>query len=349
MKAIKNEIDVLKNLNHENVIRLFEFTEGVLHKPSGATKSGVVYAVLELAPGGEVFQFLMSTGRFPLNVARYYFKAMLAGLNHCHQKGYAHRDIKPENLLLNAAFQMKVADFGFATALAGRDGSGKLNTVLGTESYMAPEIHLKTAYSGASVDLFAAAIVLFIMVTGHPPFNKADPKDPYYLLFCTNRHQRFWDLHNRNKPKGFFSKDFITLMNGMLAFDPTQRLSISEIMAHPWFNDATASQVEVEAYMAKNKASVDADLKKERDEAEAKKKLKQTMRGGAGVAPKGGYRSTTPAQKAFLEENEEYRKFQDVKSINLDLTLERALPIHRVPSQSPFFLIFNRLWKTTKN
>lgn len=330
MKAIRNEIDVLRNLDHENVIKLFEFTEGILHKPNGSTKPGIVYAVIELAPAGEVFQFLMSTGRFPPAIARFYFKEMIAGLNYCHQKGYAHRDIKPENLLLNADFQLKLADFGFATALAGRDGSGKLNTVLGTESYMAPEINLKTAYSGASVDLFAAAIVLFIMVTGHPPFNKADPKDPYYLLFCTNRHQRFWELHNRNKPKGFFTKDFVSLMNGMLAFDPTQRLSISEIISHPWFNEPTASTAEVREYMSKNKATVDEDLRKEREEAESKKKLKQTMRSGAGANPKGGYRSTTASQKAFLEENEEYRRFQDVKSINLDLTLERTLPIYRV-------------------
>jgi hypothetical protein len=105
----------------------------------------------------------------------------------------------------------------------------------------------------------------------------------------------------------------------------------------------------VEGYMSKNKAAVDEDIRKEREEAEAKKKVKQAMRGAAGA--KGGYRSTTASQKAFLEENEEYRKFQDVKSINLDLTLERTLPIHRVPSQSPFLIYFliKRLWKTTKN
>lgn len=329
MKAIKNEIDVLKNLEHENVIRLFEFTEGVLHKPNGTSKSGVVYAVIELAQGGEVFQFLMSTGKFPQNIARFYFKAILAGLNYCHTKGYAHRDIKPENLLFNGEFQLKLADFGFATAIAGHDGSGKLRTVLGTESYMAPEIHLKTPYSGSVVDLFASAIVLFIMVTGHPPFNKADPKDPYYLMFCTNRHQRFWDLHSRNKPKGFFSKDFITLINKMLAFDPTQRLSMAEILANPWLNEPTASEAEAAAYMAKNKAAVDADLKRERDEAEAKKKLKQNMRGGAGVGHKGGYRSTTTTQKAFLEENEEYRRYQETKT-QFNLDIERTLPIHKV-------------------
>jgi serine/threonine protein kinase len=51
--------------------------------------------------------------------------------------------MKPENLLFDENFNLKIADFGFATALEGKDGSGYLRTVLGTESYMAPEIHAK--------------------------------------------------------------------------------------------------------------------------------------------------------------------------------------------------------------
>lgn len=87
---------------------------------------------------------------------------------------------------------MKVADFGFATLLEGKEGTGFLKTVLGTESYMAPEIHAKTPYIGSSVDLFAASIILFIMYSGTPPFSKADPKDPYFKLLCTGRHDTFW-------------------------------------------------------------------------------------------------------------------------------------------------------------
>lgn len=79
--------------------------------------------------------------------------------------------------------------------LAGKDGSGKLNTYLGTETYMAPEIHLKLPYSGVSVDLFAAGIILFIMYSGTPPFNKADPKDNYFKQLCTNKHDLFWYAH----------------------------------------------------------------------------------------------------------------------------------------------------------
>ena len=75
--------------------------------------------------------------------------------------------------MLDAEFTLKIADFGFAAPLAGKDGSGYLTTKLGTMNYMAPEIHLKQPYMGQSVDLFAAAIILFIMVAQHPPFTTA--------------------------------------------------------------------------------------------------------------------------------------------------------------------------------
>jgi len=66
---------------------------------------------------------------------------MIEALDYMHKKGFAHRDMKPENLLFDTKFNLKVADFGFAAALAGRDGTGKMKTILGTESYMAPEIN----------------------------------------------------------------------------------------------------------------------------------------------------------------------------------------------------------------
>lgn len=104
--------------------------------------------------------------------------------------------------------------------MGGKDGNGLLKTCLGTESYMAPEIHAKQPYIGASVDLFAAAIILFIMYAGTPPFSKADPKDPYYKLLCSNRHDTFWQAHLKNKgSENFFSQDFMNFMNSLLAQD----------------------------------------------------------------------------------------------------------------------------------
>jgi serine/threonine protein kinase len=64
------------------------------------------------------------------------------GLSHVHGSKITHRDLKPENLFLDENFNLKIADFGFAAPLEGRDGRGALRTLLGTRKYMAPEIHM---------------------------------------------------------------------------------------------------------------------------------------------------------------------------------------------------------------
>ena len=126
--------------------------------------------------------------------------------------------MKPENLLMDNEYTLKIADFGFAAPLRGRDGSGTLNTHLGTVNYMAPEIHLKQPYDGAQIDLFAAAIILFIMVSEHPPFTTATPADPFYRCLAANKHELFWKTHGKNKEGGesFFSAEFKDLVNSML-------------------------------------------------------------------------------------------------------------------------------------
>lgn len=73
---------------------------------------------LELCQGGELFDFIAQTGRFEEPVARYYFKQLLDGLEYLHNNGISHRDLKPENVLLDDQFNLKIADFGFASATA---------------------------------------------------------------------------------------------------------------------------------------------------------------------------------------------------------------------------------------
>jgi len=78
------------------------------------------------------------------------------------------------------------------------------------------------------VDLFAAGIVLFIMIVGTPPFVKADQSDPYYNLIMNNKLNKFWNQHLKFKnDKKFFTEEFKDLLNRMLQFDPKNRLSIS--------------------------------------------------------------------------------------------------------------------------
>lgn len=111
---------------------------------------------------------------------------------------------------------------------------------------MAPEIHLRKPYNGASVDLFATGIILFVMFTQHPPFVRAEPTDPFYRLICANKAELFWKAHSKNKPNGpeFFSEEFKSLVTSMLSFDPSQRLSMEEVKAHPWYTDPNVAYLE---------------------------------------------------------------------------------------------------------
>lgn len=122
---------------------------------------------------------------------------------------------------------------------------------------MAPEIHMRKPYSGASVDLFACGIILFIMVTQHPPFTRADPNDPFYRLLCANRADLFWKAHSKNKPDGFFTKDFISLITSMLQFDPSHRLSMEEVMAHPYYNGPVCTLADAAAEFQFRKQRID--------------------------------------------------------------------------------------------
>lgn len=208
----------------------------------------VDYIVLELATGGELFDFIANSGRFSEKIARTYFHQMIDALSYMHNAGYAHRDLKPENIMLDSTFNIKIADFGFAASLKGKDGSGQLHTQLGTCSYMAPEIHLGKHYSGSSVDLFASAIILFIMVTQRPPFSTANPKDPHYAYLAGKRSDLFWKAHKNAETAGepeVFTKDFMDFFEQMVQLNPKHRLSASQILSHPWMKGAKATSAEI--------------------------------------------------------------------------------------------------------
>jgi len=137
-------------------------------------------------------------------------------MHYMHINSVSHRDLKPENIMLDKNFNVRFADFGFAANIQGKDGSGFLRTILGTTAYMAPELITKNIYQGHSVDLFALGIILFILYSGHPPFNSANPQDPHYRLVAEGKADIFWQQHQKHKKAGFYSEEFKDLITNML-------------------------------------------------------------------------------------------------------------------------------------
>lgn len=95
---------------------------------------------------------------------------------------------------------------------------------------------------GNVVDIFALAVILFSLYAGHPPFDNAVPRDPNYKLICKFRPEMFWESHASRHPPGFFSEEFKDLMTNMLAYNPSSRLSMADVIGHPWMqNGETAT------------------------------------------------------------------------------------------------------------
>ena len=245
-KLLREEVAATTQLNHENVVRYHEFNENsMIQKPDGRTKN-VAYIVQEMIEGGELFDYIANSGAFSEDVCRYYFKQMLMGIHYIHSHGFSHRDLKPENILLDKNYNIKIVDFGFACPLEGRDGSGINHSRVGTLGYMAPEIIAKQPYQGQVVDLFALAVILFIMKAGHPPFSSASEDDRHFQLLASNRTDLFWRAHEQagNKGAGFFSEEFKDLISSMLQHHAHQRLCIADIVGHPWLTNGECAAPE---------------------------------------------------------------------------------------------------------
>lgn len=104
------------------------------------------------------------------------------GVEHCHKNGIVHRDLKPDNLLCTKKYVLKLADFGLAGIVP--DTPDKiLKTAVGTMAYMAPELlEIREAdktqnYKGEPVDVFSCGVILFTLIRGIMPFEKALESD----------------------------------------------------------------------------------------------------------------------------------------------------------------------------
>lgn len=226
------EVSNLSKISHPNVVGLVDSGRGQIRKPNNTYKE-VNYIVLEYACNGELFDYIYFPKKpFSEDIARYLFKSLLDGLESCHNAGVAHRDLKTENLMMDENWNLKIADFGYATSISGHKGTGLLDSYLGTISYVCPEILTHMPYMGTCSDIFSCGVILFVLVTGKMPFGKATIHDVYYKNFATCEYDKYWDIMTKRLVP--VSEEFKGLINLLLAFDPTQRPSINEIRNHEW-------------------------------------------------------------------------------------------------------------------
>ncbi|KAG1172393.1 hypothetical protein G6F70_006506 [Rhizopus microsporus] len=220
-KAVRREIAIMKLINHPNVMSLID----VIDDPA----SSDLYLILEYVEGGELFEYLVSKGRLSESEARHHFQQIILGLDYCHHHLICHRDLKPENLLLDSNHNIKIADFGMASL---QPLGSLLETSCGSPHYASPEIVAGMPYHGSSCDIWSCGVILFALLTGHLPFDDENIRQ----LLRKVKTGKYVMPDN-------ISKSAQDLIRRILVVDPSKRLTMKQIMAHPWFKETEPTNI----------------------------------------------------------------------------------------------------------
>lgn len=214
--ALIDEVNILKEFDHPNIICLYDFFEESTH----------YYLVLERMSGGELFDRIVAKLYYNEKEARDTCKILISAIGYCHQNNVAHRDLKPENLLLRSEdndSDVKIADFGFAKKVFIPNS---LTTQCGTPGYVAPEILEGLAYD-TKADMWSVGVILYILLGGYPPFIEKNQRD----LF---RKIRNGDYEFHDEYWGTVSSDAKELISSLLCVKPTERLTAEQALRNKW-------------------------------------------------------------------------------------------------------------------
>ncbi|GJJ13769.1 hypothetical protein Clacol_008025 [Clathrus columnatus] len=215
--SVEREIVLMKLMEHPNIMRLYDVWEG----------KGNLYLILEWIEGGELFDLIVDRGCLPHAQALTYFKQLIYGLSYCHAFSIAHRDLKPENILIHGSnsHYVKIADWGMA---AFQTPYAHLETSCGSPHYASPEVIRGEQYDGAKADIWSVGVVLYALLAGRLPFD--DPDVP--RLLGKVRSGRFV-IPSR------IHADVADLIRRMLVVDPEERISMADILEHPFLKHDT--------------------------------------------------------------------------------------------------------------
>ncbi|GAP84605.1 putative STE STE11 CDC15 protein kinase [Rosellinia necatrix] len=211
LRMIEAEIDLLKNLHHDNIVKYIGFVKSV----------DCLNIILEYCENGSLHSICKAYGKFPENLVGVYMTQVLQGLQYLHDQGVIHRDIKGANILTTKDGKVKLADFGVSTStIAGPDKEAQ---VVGTPYWMAPEIIELSGATPAS-DIWSLGCTVIELLSGKPPYHHLQTM-PALFAIVNDDHPPL--------PEGVSSaaRDFL-----MQCFqkDPNLRVSARKLLKHNW-------------------------------------------------------------------------------------------------------------------
>ena len=218
---ITDEIEILKNLDHPDIVRIIE---------SFNTKNSYIL-ITEYCEGGELFDQVKN--QLSETQIAVIFKQVLSGLAYLHSNNIVHRDLKLENILIHEIekskttgedlFNIKIIDFGTARIF---DKKRNPQSIVGSSYYIAPEV-LRQKYN-KECDLWSVGVILYMFIVGHAPFDGCDDDE-----ITTNIQRGVYRKNDRRWIKA--SKEVKDLIQKLLTYRPSQRLSAIQALNHPWF------------------------------------------------------------------------------------------------------------------
>jgi len=215
IKLLRREVQIMKKVNHPNVLKLYEVFED----------DEEFFLVMELVTGKELFDKIVERGQYSEADASNIVRQIVSAVEYLHGQGIAHRDLKPENLLsaeVDGMETIKIADFGFSKNF----GEEKLMTSCGSPGYVAPEVLTCESYD-KSVDLWSVGVIIYILLCGYPPFY-ADNAPALFKKIMDVKYDfddPSWDE---------ISDAAKNLIRNLLVKDPKKRYTAQQCLVDPW-------------------------------------------------------------------------------------------------------------------
>ena len=225
LRALRQEIEILKDLRHENIIQMLDTFE----------TASEFCVVMEFAQG-ELFEILEDDKCLPERQVRLVAKQLVRALHYLHTNRIIHRDMKPQNILIGSGGQVKLCDFGFARAMSC--STLMVTSIKGTPLYMAPEVVQEKPYNH-TVDLWSLGVILYELYVGQPPFYT----NSIYTLIN----------HIVKDPIKFpdgMGRDFTSFLKGLLKKKPEDRLDWDRLLEHPFVRESEEERRQRESSLA---------------------------------------------------------------------------------------------------